>query len=764
LFSLSIIIGNCDLFLTTTMAWTIHRSYNQLASRLQSSSLSSFFLLTTHTRSAAITFGSDSNHGIKKSCEYRFNSRSSIGSRTISSISPTRLYSYQDFLNQEEHDNILVSYFTDIEGDKFYLDRYVDNSKILTWISNERKDSEEKSRRSLSLYSSEEYPLASFPYDRRIDFCDSNSMLVFGGDLWDKGGFDLYVTRQLLDLKARYPNRVVWVLGNRDINKLRMTQELGLPAPTTSISSSTTLVPYHPGLIWFRGSDRVGDPDGPLPSMDPGERLRWILGNTMGSPDAMEHRRKELLWETKGCRDDNSRCINVNEAENRISDNDVVRSYQESCHPRGEMGRFLSEGLLAAKIGPIMFVHGSLPLTKDVMAEAKENQSKTSIWDDLTFCMPWINKTHHDYSEDHVFSTASDFGVNTIEDWLEVVNVFCVKNTKAWKNYITQLEDEYKNKKELDQNEDDVDNRYKEESKNAIWAYRAGYGNGPSYSGAYFSDLIQYGMGMIPGGKKNPTVVYNSFTPEGMPTFFLPPEEQNGGDKDGNPSSTSQDSSESDVATCTRDFFERSTMQLILTGHKPQGDMPSPIRVNRSSWVICADTSYSGDTKWFHDDRNVTTPEKMDRRWQLQERRRSNLGRGNSISFRGETAVSEVLVELSKGATSLESIRYHGVLSDGTEYESVNLLDTDDEDSDVLQRDDQKLTTSVGSVGQVAPTSMVPDPSESPHEGRWWTKGICRDGTRLYYAGEGYNVWNYIVSPDLNESDDTGIDGTKNNK
>ena len=94
-----------------------------------------------------------------------------------------------------------------------------------------------------------------FPYDRCIDFSSPNGMLVFGGDLWDKGGYDLYVARQLLDLKRRHPHRVLWVLGNRDINKLRILQELGLPGRP---------VPPHPGLTWFRGTGRVGDPDGPL--------------------------------------------------------------------------------------------------------------------------------------------------------------------------------------------------------------------------------------------------------------------------------------------------------------------------------------------------------------------------------------------------------------------------------------------------------------------------------------------------------------------
>ncbi len=228
-------------------------------------------------------------------------------------------------------------------------------------------------------------------------------------------------------------------------------------------------------------------------------------------------------------------------------------------------------------------------------------------------------------------------------------------------------------------------------------------------------------MGMTGQGKKNPTVVYNSFTPEGMPKSFMPADQR-------------EEQEETDIAYCTREFFDRTSIQLILTGHKPQGDSPSPIRVDDTSWVICADTSYSGDTIWIQNnndgEQDVSWPASVNSATDPNNSRR-NLGRGASISFRGDVAVSEVLISLSNKGKTLNTVKYHGVLSDGTEYESVNLLE-----SAVY------LNTS---LGQVAPDHLVPDPIDSPHQGRWWTKSIFSDGSQLLYAGEGFRVWNYVV-------------------
>ena len=78
----------------------------------------------------------------------------------------------------------------------------------------------------------------------------------------------------------------------------------------------------------------------------------------------------------------------------------------------------------------------------------------------------------------------------------------------------------------------------------------------------------------------------------------------------------------------------------------------------------------------------------------------------------------------------IESVKYHGVLSDGQEYETVNLLDH----------------THNSTIGQVAPMDMVPSELDSPHQGRWWTKSIFSDGSQLFHAGQGFNVWNYHSS------------------
>jgi len=51
-------------------------------------------------------------------------------------------------------------------------------------------------------------------------------MFIFGGDSQDKGIGDIRFVTMLLELKEIYGERVILIIGNRDINKLRLKVEL----------------------------------------------------------------------------------------------------------------------------------------------------------------------------------------------------------------------------------------------------------------------------------------------------------------------------------------------------------------------------------------------------------------------------------------------------------------------------------------------------------------------------------------------------------
>ena len=116
-------------------------------------------------------------------------------------------------------------------------------------------------------------------------------------------------------------------------------------------------------------------------------------------------------------------------------------------------------------------------------------------------------------------------------------------------------------------------------------------------------------MGWTANRIKNPTVVYNSW------------EESN----------TFKDIYTQRYIDLLYSFFDDyAKLQLIVTGHQPQGDLPSPIQVFSSEnsntsinpcWILRCDTSFSGDTLWLRNNEVIC------------------YGRGNSISGRGESAV-----------------------------------------------------------------------------------------------------------------------------
>ncbi len=60
----------------------------------------------------------------------------------------------------------------------------------------------------------------------RLELRDKGAHFVYGGDCFDKGAGDARLARALVDLKRRHPDRVFLLLGNRDVNKMRLRAEL----------------------------------------------------------------------------------------------------------------------------------------------------------------------------------------------------------------------------------------------------------------------------------------------------------------------------------------------------------------------------------------------------------------------------------------------------------------------------------------------------------------------------------------------------------
>lgn len=106
---------------------------------------------------------------------------------------------FQDCTNQTvartDMGNRTIGYCTDIEGNLAYWKRFISISKVL-----------EESETGVVL--------------------KSNCYFVYGGDVCDRGPGDIRVMRDLISLKKANPDRVYIILGNRDVNKMRLLTEL----------------------------------------------------------------------------------------------------------------------------------------------------------------------------------------------------------------------------------------------------------------------------------------------------------------------------------------------------------------------------------------------------------------------------------------------------------------------------------------------------------------------------------------------------------
>jgi hypothetical protein len=123
--------------------------------------------------------------------------------------------------------SVNVCFCTDVEGNFEYLTAFIALTDALNVVAHKEDGSLE------------------------LDLADGWHF-VFGGDAVDKGGpvgGSVRVVRTLVALKKKYPTRCTLILGNRDINKMRMTSEL---APSELANYASV-----PGPYWVPAAKRV---------------------------------------------------------------------------------------------------------------------------------------------------------------------------------------------------------------------------------------------------------------------------------------------------------------------------------------------------------------------------------------------------------------------------------------------------------------------------------------------------------------------------
>eukprot|EP00035_Acanthoeca_spectabilis_P030059 m.7658 g.7658 ORF g.7658 m.7658 type:complete len:2009 (-) comp3982_c0_seq1:1786-7812(-) len=224
----------------------------------------------------------------------------------------------RELLNRPRHMKIDPSpgwsctFMTDVEGHWEFFKKQVDEAKVLSWRD-----------------------------DGMLDLAE-NGYFVHGGDAVDKGPGDIRVLRVLVNLKERCPDRVFLILGNRDVNKLRMWSELS---------------PSHLGenpVIWDSRHTSysqylIDNNEEPAPL----NALQWMLKCTMGCPETFETRRLELA-ELRGVH------------ENDVDDQAVFASFREMSDPGCGLEalyiRYVCLGQFAGTIGDALFLHGALHL------------------------------------------------------------------------------------------------------------------------------------------------------------------------------------------------------------------------------------------------------------------------------------------------------------------------------------------------------------------------------------------------------------------
>jgi hypothetical protein len=143
---------------------------------------------------------------------HHFNLAVSEKRKNLYLLYSTRVHTYQQMNSSKTKiRRKIISYCTDLEGDLSFFQSFLKSSKIVT---------------ARNIQTSLRHPKEWLSFNIDFQSSSEHNQFVFGGDLFDHGPGDLRLATALLQFKNTYPNQVTLLLGNRDLNKLRLLNEL----------------------------------------------------------------------------------------------------------------------------------------------------------------------------------------------------------------------------------------------------------------------------------------------------------------------------------------------------------------------------------------------------------------------------------------------------------------------------------------------------------------------------------------------------------
>lgn len=271
----------------------------------------------------------------------------------------------------------LTSFLSDVEGSTHYFKKFLDISRVVYRC----------------------------PTTGKLRLRGDDTRFVFGGDAFDKSGDDIAFAADLLQLKKDFPDRVVLIAGNRDVNKsvfssfytdayLAQFKRPGdVPVPFF-MAHSTTATSYEKYLCMAAERDSSID----ATKVTRETFLQWNLSHTMGCSGLFEKRRA-YLGSLKGT------------GAVAVSDAEVCNSFLSAAAPQGIYREYLPLTQLAAVVDNTLFVHGAITTDNFGVVPSKNVDEKVN---------------------DSIESINVVERGGSVQEWVDALNAFCKSGWDDW--------------------------------------------------------------------------------------------------------------------------------------------------------------------------------------------------------------------------------------------------------------------------------------------------------------------------------------------